>query len=149
MYAKLNIHKTAVTEWLDYLPHHKPGYVLPVVVNDPPEYNTETQQLIEGEPIIESNQVRKTWSVVDIIVSVPQEVPLWAFRTAIRKSGLKESIEALLAALPEPQKTDALEHYEYGNFIVRGHPLISALAFQLGLSEKQVDDIFILASSLF
>jgi hypothetical protein len=150
MYAKLNSYKTEVIDWIDSdtLPPHKAGYILPVVVDDIPEYNTETQEIVESTPIVESDRVRKTWQVVDIVVPVPDEIPLWAFRTAIRKAELKESVEALLNALPEPNRTDALEHYEYGNFIVRHHPLIAALAFQLGLTEKQVDDIFIFASKL-
>lgn len=82
------------------------------------------------------------------VKEVPAEIPLWAFRTAVRKSGLKESVEFLLNALPEPQKTDAWEHYEYGNYILRSHPLIIALTGQLGLTNDQVDDIFLLAQSL-
>jgi hypothetical protein len=149
-YAKLNLDKTEITDWIDTdsLPPHKAGYILPVIVDAMPEYNSETQQIIDGDPVIEADKVRKTWQIVDIIIPIPDEIPLWAFRTSIRKSGLKESVEFLLNSLPEPQKTDALEHYEYGNFIVRSHPLIIQLSSALGLTSNQVDDIFITGSLL-
>lgn len=149
-YAKLNSDKTHVIDWLEFeiLPPHKAGYILPVEVEPIPEYNQETEYLSEGEPIIEGTKVIKTWLVNPIVIQVPTEIPLWAFRISIRKNGLKESVEGLLNSLPEPQKSDALDHYEYGNFIVRSHPFIAVFSQMLNLTEKQVDDIFITGSLL-
>lgn len=79
---------------------------------------------------------------------VPTEVPLWAFRAALAMAGLKTSAEALIAALPEPNKTVATQQYEYGNFIERQHPLINGLGAQLGLTSAQIDEIFRLGASL-
>jgi hypothetical protein len=92
--------------------------------------------------------VRKTWKVVDIIITVPSEIPLWSFRTMIRKMGLKTSVETLINQLPEEQKQDALEHWEYGNYIVRNHPLIISIGLQLALSEQEIDNVFISGSML-
>lgn len=79
---------------------------------------------------------------------VPAEVPLWAFRAALALVGLKAAAEALIAALPEPDKTVATQQYEYGNFIERQHPLINGFGPQLGLTSAQIDDLFRTADSL-
>lgn len=79
---------------------------------------------------------------------VPAEVPLWAFRAALALAGLKASAEALIAALPEPEKTVASEQYMFGNFIERAHPMINGLGAQLGLTTEQIDALFRTADSL-
>lgn len=88
------------------------------------------------------------WSVSAIPTQVPQEVPLWAFRSMLALSGLTDAAEAQIAALPEPEKTVALTQWEYGNFIRRDHPLITQMGVQLGLTSEQIDAIFVQANSL-
>lgn len=73
---------------------------------------------------------------------VPEFVPMWAFRRALRKQGLLTQIMDFIKTLPTEDSEDALEHLEYGNFIERNHPLIVTSASQLGMSEATVDDIF-------
>ena len=65
-YAILNSDRT-IREFreFDVLPPHREGYVLPVVVDTQPVYNATTQFLVVGEHIVEQNQVRQTWIVVD------------------------------------------------------------------------------------
>ena len=84
----------------------------------------------------------------EIVPHVPEEIPLWAFRSVLELSGLKDSAEAQIAALSEPAKTVATIQWEYGNFIRRDHPLITQMGEQLGLSNAQIDSIFIQADSL-
>lgn len=88
------------------------------------------------------------WKIRAKPSDVPLEVPLWAFRASLALAGLKEQAEALIAALPEPQKTVATQQWEYGNFIERNHPLIESLGAQIGLTSVQIDDIFKTAASL-
>ncbi len=55
-------------EWRDFdaLPPHRPGSVLPQVVDPFPDYDAATQWVEAGIPVIEDNQVRKTWRVVQL-----------------------------------------------------------------------------------
>lgn len=73
---------------------------------------------------------------------VPDLIPMWAFRRALRKRKMLDGILAFIGSLPEQQKLDAMEHLEYGNYIERYHPMIVGSAKQLGLSDAIVDDIF-------
>jgi hypothetical protein len=88
------------------------------------------------------------WKIRAKPSNVPPLVPLWAFRASLALAGLKNQAEALIAALPEPQKTVATQQWEYGNFIERNHPLIESLGAQIGLTGVQIDDIFKTAESL-
>ena len=88
------------------------------------------------------------WFVSEIPTQVPQEVPLWAFRSMLALSGLTAAAVAQIAALPEPEKTVALTQWEYGNFIRRDHPLIAQMGVQLGLTSQQINAIFVQANSL-
>lgn len=73
---------------------------------------------------------------------VPDLIPMWAFRRALRKRKMLEGILSFIGSLPEQQKLDAMEHLEYGNYIERYHPMIVGSAQQLELPESTVDDIF-------
>lgn len=73
---------------------------------------------------------------------VPDLIPMWAFRRALRKRGMLDGILSFINTLPEQQKLDAMEHLEYGNYIERYHPMIVGSAQQLELPESTVDDIF-------
>lgn len=78
----------------------------------------------------------------------PEEVLLWQFRAAVTLAGLKDAVDAAVAALPEPSKTVATEKWEYGNTVRRNHAMITSLSASLGLTSNQVDNIFKTAASL-
>lgn len=81
--------------------------------------------------------------------TVPLSVTPRQIRTALVLSGISlSSIEAIIESLPSPNKEIALIAWEYSVEFQRNNPLINQLAPLLGLSSKQIDDIFILASTL-
>lgn len=131
----------------------------PVTKSVPPEFNPETQELVESGWTVTQDSAFQSWQVLDKPVPdstvvtvfpnyVPDEVPLWAFRAILTVSGLSAQVDALIDALPEPQKTIANTQWQYGNFIVRTHPLIQACGAQLGMTREQIDDVFRQASLL-
>lgn len=109
----------------------------------PPNANPGRIQLKPGERLVDAFSPEAANAE-----SIPYEVPLWAFRATLINLGYKSTIEAMLAALPEPTKTVVMQQWEYGNFIVRTHPLIEQLGAQLGLSSDDIDTIFIEASKV-
>ena len=68
---------------------------------------------------------------------VPDSVPLWAFRSALREADLMETVKAAVAA-----NADLTEFLEYGNTVDRNSSSLAALAAQLGKSKAEVDDLF-------
>lgn len=86
---------------------------------------------------------------LDLYTQVPMSVTPRQIRTALVLSGISlSSIENIIQSLPSPDKDIALIAWEYSVEFQRNNPLINQLAPLLGLSNKQIDDIFILASTL-
>lgn len=76
---------------------------------------------------------------------VPASVTPLQMRKALRAAGLKPAVEAFVAALDEDE---AVEEWEYALAIERGNPMLSNAAKQLGMTEAQVDGLFILAATM-
>jgi hypothetical protein len=79
---------------------------------------------------------------------VPQQVSLARARIVLRQQGLFDAIDAGLKALPEPQRSVALEAWEYENYVSRDGLLVTSLAGQFGLTDEQLDDLFIAAAAI-
>jgi len=58
------------------------------------------------------------------------------------------AIDALIDALPEPDKSDARISWEYSVEIDRSDPLVVNFGAALGLTAAQIDDLFIQAEAL-
>lgn len=79
---------------------------------------------------------------------VPAEVPMWSIRAILDLAGLTPSIDAILAQLPEPDRTIVNRVWQYGNYIRRDSPTIASLGSALGKTEDEVDAYFIAAAAL-
>jgi hypothetical protein len=79
---------------------------------------------------------------------VPQSVSMAQARLALIGTGLFSAIDAGLKALPEPQRTTALTAWEYAPTVSRNGALVTTLAGQFGLTDKQLDDLFFAAAAI-
>lgn len=75
---------------------------------------------------------------------VPREVYPLQIRKALRASGLHAAVSAFIAG----QSDEVKESWEYASIVTRDNALIEAGRVSLGLSVKQVDDLFKLAATL-
>jgi hypothetical protein len=70
-------------------------------------------------------------------------------RRALLSIGLTEAtILGALNTLPEPTKSAALIEWEYSNEFFRTHYLVGMVGQMLGWNTKQLDDLWVLASTL-
>lgn len=70
-------------------------------------------------------------------------------RVALIMSGISiASIEAMIDALEEPQKSIVRATWEYSTIFERDNEILNQMAPLIGLSQSQVDDLFILAKTL-
>ena len=79
---------------------------------------------------------------------VPQQVTMRKARLALLGAGLLSSIDAAIAALPSPQKEEAQIEWEYSGEVQRHNGFVSLLAPSLGLTDAQIDALFIEAAAL-
>jgi len=68
-------------------------------------------------------------------------------RLALLDAGLLDSVTTAFADLAEPMKTKAQIEWEYATEIDKNSPLIQALYPKLGLTEEQLDDLFVAAAN--
>ena len=119
-----------------------------------PDYDPDTQQLLEGPPAPHAGGWVQTWTVTDLssdeiaartqarraaLVCTPRQA-----RLALTQAGLLAAIEAWVAAAPDAVRIE----WEYATEIRRDWPPITAAATALGLSDAQLDGLFELAMSL-
>ena len=110
-------------------------------------------QVIECSDISEIPQglAYETFEYTEPIFSnivVPQEVQLWRARTVLKLLGMEQVIEVALNSLDEPLKTGALYIWQLGTTVERNSQTVLLLQTVLGLTDAQVDDIFIQAENI-
>lgn len=83
------------------------------------------------------------------VIEVPQEVTPRQMRVALIVSGTSiASIETMIAALPEPDQSIVRTTWEYSTAFERENPILNSMAGGLGLTQTDVDNLFILADTL-
>jgi hypothetical protein len=105
-----------------------------------PFINLQTLEIYEGA----TDEDVDNYNAVDI----PSEVALWKLRFILSQMNLEQSVSAALETLPEPQKTAANYIWNYGNSIDRHSATIGFLQSYLGLSDTEVNQIFIQSNSI-
>jgi hypothetical protein len=78
----------------------------------------------------------------------PQQVTMRQARLALLGAGLLAGVDAAIASLPEPDKSAAQIEWEYAAVVQRGSGLVPAMGAALGMTEAQLDALFITASGL-
>lgn len=109
-------------------------------------YQEYVQFLTAGGTVEPSNLF--TEEEEEIEANAPTEVPLWKLRFILSQMGLEESIIEIMNKLPEPQKTAAIYIWNYGNNIDRQSSTVYFIQTALGLTDTQVNNIYIQANSL-
>lgn len=59
-----------------------------------------------------------------------------------------DAIRAFIEQLPEPNRSLALQQWEYSNEMLRNNPMVNSLAGALGLSSSDLDGIWLYAATL-
>lgn len=81
--------------------------------------------------------------------NVPFVIPMWKARQILISDNLIDKVNAAIALIPdETQKKLAQSKFEYSVAMQRDDQLISFVANAIGLSDNQVDDLFIRANNI-
>jgi hypothetical protein len=115
------------------LPEHHGERVLQVLGSDPA---TALQALVNGTDL------------PPMPARVPREIANWRARAVLELAGLLPTVDAAIAGMTGPEGTVVRNAWQSGAPLARRGPTVSGLAPALGLSEEQVDQMFIQAESL-
>lgn len=78
----------------------------------------------------------------------PSVVTMRQARLALLQAGKLAGVAQAIAALPSPAKESAQIEWEYSTEVRRDWPVVQALAPALGMSDADLDALFIQASTL-
>jgi len=79
---------------------------------------------------------------------LPRVATARQIRLALVDAGLLDSVQTAFTDLSEPLKTKAQIEWEYATEIEKNSPLIQALYPKLGLTEDDLDDLFVAAANM-
>lgn len=69
-------------------------------------------------------------------------------RLALLQQGLLANVEAAIASMSEPDKSAVTIEWEYASTVERLSSWVIAMTTALGLTDEQMDDLFVLAETL-
>lgn len=120
-----------------------------------PEYDPITQDLTEGDPVLENGQWHRTWVVTDASheeierrqkALIPDSVTALQALLALDQAGLSGAYETWSQ---DPGRTFSQRAFiEKAQHWRRDDPTLAAAALDLGLSEEQLDQLFVAASQI-
>jgi hypothetical protein len=79
---------------------------------------------------------------------VPQSVTMRQCRIALLGAGLLEAVQSSIASMPGADGERARIDWEYALEVRRDWPLIAYMAGDLGLTDEQVDELFVTAATI-
>jgi len=135
---------------------------------------TDTGDSIESVDAIYPKHVIDGWQIVDAVLPdgfapaaytwdglavvakppviippiVPQSVTMRQARLALSRAGLLATVDAAIANMTGSAGDEARIEWEFSSAILRGQALVAALAPVLGMTDAQLDQLFIAAAAL-
>ena len=98
---------------------------------------------------MEANYPGSYREIVQNANTVPTSITNGQARAALILNGMIDQIQPIIDAIPDDtQRRLANNDWEYRLVFERDNPTLLALADSLGLTESQIDDLFIQASGL-
>lgn len=85
---------------------------------------------------------------IDAVPIVPDVVTMRQARLALLGAGLLSQVNAIIAAMPEPQQSETMIWWDYSTEVHRDSPIVAQLGAALGLSDAQIDTLFVSAAVL-
>ncbi len=119
-------------------------------LNEYQRYGAETLTL--GDGVVYSVKAVVPWTAeeiaADIKSKVPQSITMRQARLALLGAGMLDDVSTAINSLPEPDKSAALIEWEYASEVQRSTGLVASMGAALGLTEAQLDELFMQAAQL-
>lgn len=86
--------------------------------------------------------------IISSATAIPVVITMTQAKIALHRAGLLPTVEGLLAALPEPTRTEAQIAWTSSSSLTRYDPFVQQLLPLLQLTPQAIDQLFITAASL-
>ena len=85
-------------------------------------------------------------AVLSYVAPIPTSIEMRQGRRALLAAGLLSKVDGAIAAMPSPTRDHVQIDWEFSPTVNRNNDLVKNLASALGLTDRQVDDLFVSAS---
>ena len=133
--------------------HYSPHTLELIATNTPASWMASTE--VEPpvfDPVTQSCIFQGgAWVVADVeppAPPVPEVVSMRQARIALLAAGFLDAVERAVASMPGIEGDVARIEWEYSQEVRRSSPLIKGLAPALGMTQAQVDGLFIAAAAI-
>ena len=115
-------------------------------------YGAETLTPDPERQVVIVTRAVEPWTAEEIAAHrkslVPQSVTMRQCRIALLGAGLLEAVQSSIASMPGTDGERARIDWEYALEVRRDWPLIAYMAGDLGLTDEQVDALFVTAATI-
>lgn len=141
-----------ISAYLPPIPHHLPLYgpedFVAAAGDSMEDHADRVLQLLGSNPATILQAMIDGTDLPPLLPRVPREIPNWRAKVILSSMGLLPSVEAGIAALPEPEKTVATLAWYGDAKLARTGKTVLSLSSALGLTAEQIDQLFIAAEAL-
>ena len=122
-----------------------------------PEYNPDTHKLTGPTLSFDGTTITRAYTAVELTqeeltakkkARVPAKVSMRKARLAMLQAGILDQVQTAIDAMEGTDGKVAQIEWEYADGLSRNHATVEALALALGLTEDQIDDLFIAAGEI-
>jgi len=129
------------------------GVAVEVVQSDPFMLFVEgyaTQFIEVPDDVVQGSRlVDGDWMAAEpMAAQIPQEVTMRQARLVLHKYNYLNSVQPAIDALTDPPRTAAQIEWDYSNSVRRVSGFTSMIGAAIGLTDSQIDDLFIEAATL-
>lgn len=104
---------------------------------------------VDGPDDVTSDETFSESQPAPIAISmVPRSVTMRQARMALLKAGKLDAVNAAIAAIPGEAGQAARIEWEFSSTVERNRDFVSQIAVGINMTDKQLDDLFILAATL-
>ena len=160
---KCLVENGAVTQWPLNETHIRsrglrPPQVREITPTQKPAVNDLLQAVYERKPVMQDGEPVQVWEVVDFteaelgaMLEARRDMVVVTMRQAqhaLFLAGHLENVQPAIDALPEPDRSLANIEWQKSQEVERSRPFVLTLGQALGLTETDLDDLFVLAATL-
>lgn len=132
---------------------------LEVIFTNPPEYNLEIERVTNYWQLQKDKYIQM-WNIIQLtndeiesirISKIPEEISKRQLKIALLiQLGIEgEQIETMISQIEDATQRKITEiEWRDGAFVKRTHPMVNSFADQLGISQRQLDDLFTFAKDI-
>jgi len=119
-----------------------------------PDYNRMNQTVVETDPILVDGEWTQQWEIrqltqEEIKTLVPDLITMRQLRLALLQEDLLENVESTIESVSDPKQRSTLDiEWKYSMIVYRNQHWIEILANLLKISEVELDNLFVIGSTL-